>query len=47
MQKDIQRSFRDERDEQIEVRSKYYALDFVVAATQILTIMCLVKGNSA
>ncbi len=47
MKKDIQRPFRDERDEQIEVRSKYYALDIVVAATQILTVMCLVKGNPA
>ncbi len=42
-----ERPFKDERDEQIEVRSKYYALDFVVAATQILTVMCLVKGNPA
>ncbi len=47
MKKDIQRPFRDERDEQIEVRSKYYALDFVAATTQILTIMCLIKGNPA
>lgn len=38
---------KDERDEQIDVRSKYHALDFVIAATQILTVMCIVKGNPA
>ena len=38
---------KDERDEQIDTRSKSAALDFVIAATQILTIMCLVKGNPA
>ena len=47
MNKNIQRPLKDERDEQIDVRSKYHALDFVVAATQILTILCIVKGNSA
>lgn len=47
MKKDIQRPVRDERDEQIEVRSKYHALDFLVAATQILTVMCIIKGNPA
>lgn len=47
MKKDIQRQLKDERDEQIEVRSKYHALDFLVAATQILTVMCIIKGNPA
>lgn len=47
MQKKIQRPFKDERDEQIDVRSKYHALEFIVAATQILTVMCLIKGNPA
>lgn len=42
-----QRPYKDERDEQIETHSRSAALDFVVAATQILTIMCLIKGNSA
>ena len=40
-----QRPYKDERDEQIETHSRSAALDFVVAATQILTIMCLIKGN--
>lgn len=47
MKRDIQRPLKDERDEQIEVRSKYHALDFLVAATQILTVMCIIKGNPA
>lgn len=47
MNKKIQRPYRDERDRQIETRSRSHALDFVIAATQILTIMCLIKGNSA
>ena len=42
-----QRPYKDERDAQIETHSRSAALDFVVAATQILTIMCLIKGNSA
>lgn len=47
MEKNIQRPLKDERDEQIETRSRSHSLDFVVAATQILTIMCIIKGNSA
>ena len=42
-----QRPYKDERDEQIETHSRSAALDSVVAATQILTIMCLIKGNPA
>ena len=42
-----QRPLEDERDEQIDVRSKYHALDFLVAVTQILTVMCIIKGNPA
>ena len=42
-----QRSMKDERDEQIDVHAKSYALEFMIAATQVLTIMCLVKGNPA
>lgn len=37
MKKAIRRPAKDERDEQIEVRSKYHALTFVVAFTQVLT----------
>lgn len=47
MKKNTQRPLKDERDEQIDVRSRYHALDFVVAATQILTILCIIKGNPA
>lgn len=42
-----QRPLKDERDQQINTHSKSAALDFVIAATQILTIMCLIKGNPA
>ena len=42
-----QRPFKDERDEQIDTSSKSAALDFVIAATQVLTVMCLIKGNPA
>lgn len=42
-----QRPFKDERDKQIDVWAKSYSLEYVIAATQILTIMCLIKGNSA
>lgn len=38
---------KDERDEQIHLHSKSTALDFMIAATQILTILCLIKGNQA
>ncbi len=31
--------------EQTEVRAKSHALEFVVAATQILTSLCLFEGN--
>ena len=39
-----QRPVKDERDEQIDTHSKSEALDFMIAATQVLTIMCLIKG---
>ena len=41
------RPIKDERDEQIEMRSKSYALEYMAAATQILTVICLIKGNPA
>lgn len=49
MDKQIIRKYplKDERDKQIETRSKSHALEFVIAAAQILTVMCLLKGNSA
>ena len=42
-----QRPFKDERDEQIDTSFKSAALDFVITATQVLTVMCLIKGNPA
>ncbi len=47
MKKEIQRPFKDERDEQIDTRSKSMALDFMIAATQVLTVICLIKENPA
>ena len=46
-QQSRQRPIKDERDEQIDTGSKSMALEFVIAATQVLTIICLVKGNPA
>ena len=42
-----QRPVKDERDEQIDVHSKSYALEWMVTITQILTIICIFKGNPA
>lgn len=42
-----QRPVKDERDEQIDVHSKSYALEWMVTVTQILTIICIFKGNPA
>ena len=36
-----QRPVKDERDEQIDSRSKNKALDFVIAATQIFEQLCV------
>lgn len=41
------RPVKDERDKQIETASKSYALEWVTAVTQILTIICMIKGNPA
>ena len=42
-----QKPIRDERDEQIEVQSKAHSLEYVLSATTILTVICLLKGNPA
>lgn len=42
-----QKSTRDGRSEQINVQARSHALAYVIAAAQILTILCLVKGNPA
>ena len=39
------RLVKDERDAQIDTRSRSAALDFVIAATQVLTLICLVKSG--
>ena len=38
---------KDERDQQIGTHSKSWALEFMIAATQVLTVLCLIKGNPA
>ncbi len=47
MSKKYKQPYKDERDQEIEVKSESYALEFLTAATQILTILCLIKGNTA
>ncbi|MDO5145813.1 MAG: DUF6442 family protein [Eubacteriales bacterium] len=42
-----QRPVKDEKDEQIDMQAKVHSLEYVIPATQILTIMCLIKGNPA
>lgn len=39
--------FPDERDQQIDTYSRSTALDFMIAATQVLTVICLIKNNPA
>ena len=41
------RTFKDERDIEIQIKSESHALSLVIAATQILTVICLLKGNPA
>ena len=38
---------KDERDQQIDTAARSHALDFLVAATQVMTVLCAVKGNPA
>lgn len=42
-----QRPVKDERDKQIDMCAKSKSLEYTVAATQIFTIICLIKGNPA
>ena len=42
-----QRPIKDERDEQIDLQAKSHSLEYVICTTQILTIMCFIKGNPA
>lgn len=41
------RPLKDERDKQIETEAKCFALELLTTVTQILTIMCAIKGNPA
>ena len=41
------RPLKDERDEMIDRDSKNWSLELMTCATQILTVICAVKGNSA
>lgn len=42
-----ERPAKDERDEMIDRNSKNWSLEIMICATQILTVICAVKGNSA
>ena len=42
-----ERPFKDERDRQVDDKAKVCALEWVTAATQVLTVMCIIKGNPA
>ena len=39
-----QRTIKDERDEKIGKDAKVYAFEWIIAITQVLTIMCIIKG---
>ena len=38
---------KDERDQFIQTNSRSYALEWATAATQIVTVLCAIKGNPA
>ncbi len=42
-----QRPTKNETDRRIDAQARLHSLEYVTAATQILTIICLVKGNPA
>ena len=42
-----ERPVKDERDKMIDRDAKNWSLELVICATQILTVICAVKGNSA
>lgn len=42
-----EKPLRDERDEMIDRDSKNWSLEIMICVTQILTVICAVKGNSA
>ena len=42
-----ERPVKDERDEMIDRDARNWSLELMICATQVLTIVCAVKGNSA
>ena len=42
-----ERPVKDERDEMIDRDAKNRSLELMICATQVLTVICAVKGNSA
>ena len=42
-----ERPVKDERDEMIDRDAKNWSLELMICATQVLTVICAVKGNSA
>lgn len=46
-QREADTPVKKERDKQIDTCSRSAALNFVIAATQVLTMLCLVKRNPA
>lgn len=42
-----EKPLRDERDEMIDRDSKNWSLEIMICVTQILTVICAVKGNRA
>lgn len=42
-----QKPVQDKRKQQINAQAKSHSLEYVIAAAQILTILCLFKGNPA
>lgn len=39
------RPLKDERDEMIDRDAKNWSLELVICATQILTVICAIKGR--
>jgi hypothetical protein len=42
-----QRTIKDERDENIGKDAKVNAFEWLIAITQVLTMMCIIQGNPA
>ena len=42
-----ERPVKDERDEMIDRDAKNWSLELMICATQVMTLICAVKGNAA